>query len=173
MALGRGELIAYPTEAVWGLGCDPYNEEAVASLLAIKRRPAAKGLILVAADASQLAPLRAGLTDAQWRKLVATTRQPTTWLVPNNGTLPLWICGAHDNVAVRLSSHPVIAALCAGFGEPIVSTSANPTGLPPARNELSARRYFRNGIAAYVAGATGGAKQPSRIIDLCSGERLR
>ncbi|MBT8140484.1 MAG: Sua5/YciO/YrdC/YwlC family protein [Gammaproteobacteria bacterium] len=172
-ALAAGEIIAYPTEAVWGLGCDPFNEHAVARLLSLKRRAQTKGLILVAAHAQQLKPLRNALSDAQWQKLCQPTEQATTWLVPNHGCMPPWICGVHDSVAVRLSSHPVVATLCQRFGDLLVSTSANPAGLIPARSERAARRYFRADVASYVSGATGGAAKPSRIMDLVTGLRLR
>ncbi|NNC54998.1 MAG: tRNA threonylcarbamoyladenosine biosynthesis protein RimN [Pseudomonadales bacterium] len=172
-ALAEGELIAYPTEAVWGLGCDPFNERAVASLLNLKRRARTKGLILVAAHPLQLQPLRAALTDAQWQQLCELRAEPTTWLLPNHGCMPPWICGAHDSVAVRISAHPVVASLCKRFGDLLVSTSANPAGMSPARSELAARRYFGKQVACYVSGATGGAAKPSQIIDLVSGRRLR
>lgn len=172
-ALNAGEIIAYPTEAVWGLGCDPWNEDAVASLLALKRRPQAKGLILVASHYRQFDWLRPGLDAAQWLKLCSVQEEATTWLVPNNGALPGWICGAHEKVALRLSTHPAVVEICNRFGDLLVSTSANPAGLAPARSELAARRYFGKSIAAYVCGPTGGALNPSRIIDLESGARLR
>lgn len=172
-ALHSGELIAYPTEAVWGLGCDPGNPAAVAKLLALKQRSVEKGLILVAADVAQLNSLLDAITPAQRRRLQDPCAQPTTWLIPNNGSVPDWICGAHDSVAVRISAHPIVKALCQAFGGMLVSSSANRAGCAPARNIIQARARFKGGVAAYVAGATGSANRPSQIIDVVSGRRLR
>lgn len=184
-ALYRGDIIAYPTEAVWGLGCDPFNATAVNRLLALKRRPIEKGLILVAADICQIAPLLYGLDRAQIEKVttvnsgdaVSNSSKPdartTTWLIPNHGVIPRWITGDHDTVAVRISQHPTVKALCSAFGGMIVSTSANSAGCPPALNQLAARRYFRQGVSAYVGGSVGGSMQPSAIRHLVSDEVFR
>src|SRR5688500_10328797 len=116
-ALRRGGVIAYPTEAVWGLGCDPFDEAAVLRLLAIKQREVGKGLILVAAhraqfdgllDWSVLPPDRVAAVDASWPG-------PNTWIVPATAQVPRWITGAHTGVAVRVSDHPVVIALCEAF----------------------------------------------------------
>lgn len=186
-ALYRGDIIAYPTEAVWGLGCDPFNATAVNRLLALKRRPIEKGLILVAADISQIAPLLHGLDHAQIEKVTAANSgcrdavsnstkldaRTTTWLIPNHGVIPHWVTGDHDTVAVRISQHPTVKALCLAFGGMIVSTSANSAGCPPALNQLAARRYFRQGVSAYVGGSVGGATLPSSIRHLVSDEVFR
>ena len=171
-ALARGEIIAYPTEAVWGLGCDPFDGTAVHRLLQLKQRPLAKGLILVVADGEQLSGLWWRLSAAQ-RAQIASAQQPTTWLLPHAGQMPLWITGEHDTVAVRVSRHPSVAALCHAYGGPLVSTSANPAGKSPARSQWAARRYFGRHVASYVGGPLGGAAKPSQIRDLESGAILR
>ncbi|MBT8149232.1 MAG: Sua5/YciO/YrdC/YwlC family protein [Gammaproteobacteria bacterium] len=172
-ALQRGELIAYPTEAVWGLGCDPYNGAAVSHLLALKQRPVGKGLILVAAHLQQLGSLAEALDPAARARLQRETAMPTTWLLPNDGSIPGWISGAHTSVAIRISNHPIVRSLCQLYGGMLVSTSANRSGQQPARSALRARMLFGREVAAYVAGPTSGATQPSRIIDLASGRQLR
>ena len=172
-ALQQGKLIAYPTEAVWGLGCDPWNGDAVEQLLALKHRSVDKGLILVAADYSQLGDLVDGLPIEQRRLLSQQSAQPTTWLIAHRARVPSWISGSHSSVAVRISHHPIVKALCEGFGGMLVSTSANRAGQLPAYNELRARAYFGSRVASYVAGSTSGMRNPSKIIDLASGQRLR
>ena len=99
-----GAVIAYPTEAVWGLGCDPFNAAAVARLLALKDRPMHKGLILVAASIEQFAGLLEGLTPEQSAQLEASWPGPNTWLVPHHNRVPEWVTGAHDTVAIRVSA---------------------------------------------------------------------
>jgi len=172
-ALLEGGVIACPTEAVWGLSCDPDNEWAVEYLLALKARPASKGLILVAHDMDQLDFLLTGFSAELLDALSASWPGPSTWLVPHRGRVPDWICGEHDTVAVRVSDHPVVGALCAAWGGPLVSTSANPAGAQPAREAWQVRRYFRDSLDYIVPGATGSAGRPTIIRDLLSGQIIR
>lgn len=172
-AFYRGALIAYPTEAVWGLGCDPWNETAVRQLLALKQRPLAKGLILVAGDEAILAPYLRHLSDEQRRQLSATWPGPVTWLIPAPHGVPFWITGGQPTLAVRVSAHPVIRQLTRRLGEPVVSTSANRTGCPPARRRFQIKRWFGDQVALSMAGALGGDAQPTTIRDLSSGQTLR
>ena len=168
----QGGVIAYPTEAVWGLGCDPWNMEAVYRLLALKARPVGKGLILVAADIAQFDFLLADLPRSWRAQLQLSWPGPNTWLVPHQGRLPEWITGRHDSVALRVSDHPLVRALCALTG-PLVSTSANPAGRPAARSRLRVEQYFPGQLDAVLGGALGGRKNPSLIRDLRSGQVIR
>ena len=171
--LALGGVVAYPTEAVWGLGCQPFNEQAVQQILDLKLRSADKGLILVAASIEQFAFLLEGLAEDQIAKLEASWPGHTTWLVPHNERLPYLIHGDHATVALRVSAHPLVQALCLLNQGPIVSTSANPQGLPPARTEQEARSYFGDNTINYAPSAEATASQPSTIIDLISGKQLR
>lgn len=171
--LRRGGLVAYPTEAVYGLGCDPLNPKAVAELRALKQRPAAKGLILIAADFRQLEPFMAPTDSVIREKLLASWPGPTTWIVSASHWVPSWLRGEQGDIAVRVTSHEPAAALCSAFGGPIISTSANPSGSPPARTEIKTRRYFPGANLAYIPGATGDLRRPTAIYDARSGSRLR
>lgn len=166
-------VIACPTEAVWGLSCDPDSATAVARLLALKGRPVHKGLILVAASMSQLDFLLADLPGEQRDSLAASWPGPATWLVPHQGRVQPWIHGEHDTVAVRVSDHPVVRALCLAWGGPLVSTSANPAGCQPPRAAFQVRRYFGEQLDYLVPGAVGDAGRPSVIRDLASGRVIR
>ncbi len=168
-----GGVVGYPTEAVWGLGCDPDNAEAVARLLALKNRPWEKGLILVAARIEQFAPLIERLDKGLQQQLHDTWPGPVTWLVPTAGLVPEWISGRFDSVALRVTDHPVAAGLSLAFGGPIVSTSANPAGKPAARSALQVRRHFRDQLDDITPGQVGGRAQPSQIRNLLTGEVVR
>jgi L-threonylcarbamoyladenylate synthase len=168
-----GGLIAYPTEAVYGLGCDPRNEAAVRRLLALKRRPMHKGLILIAASFAQLEPFLQPLSPADQVQLAATWPGPYTWLIPTRPDTPRWLRGRHETLAVRVTAHPLAAALCQICGHPLVSTSANFSGRPPARTALAVRRQLGTAIDYLLPGPTGGAAQPTEIRDLCTGRRVR
>ncbi len=170
--LRAGAVIAYPTEAVFGLGCDPCNAAAVGRLLAIKRRPVSKGLILIAASLAQLGPFIEPLEVASRARLEATWPGPITWLVPAQRA-PVWLRGAHATLAVRVTAHPLAAALCRAWGGPLVSTSANSGGRPPARSTLAVRRRLGNQVDYIVPGAVEGACRPTEIRDLRSGRIVR
>ncbi len=172
-ALQLGEIIAYPTEAVYGLGCDPYNAAAVLRLLQIKDRPVEKGLILIASDQSQLRPFMAKLSDTMQARLDASWPGPTTWLVPASEQTPLWLRGQHTSIAVRVTAHPVAAALCRAAGQAIVSTSANLSGKRPARSRLQVQLQLHNRIRHILGGETGKHSKPTEIRDLLSGKVFR
>ncbi|MDY7117743.1 L-threonylcarbamoyladenylate synthase [Halomonas sp. SSL-5] len=172
-ALRRGGVIAYPTEAVWGLGCDPDSDDALARLLRLKRRDPAKGVILVAARIEQFAPWLAGLPTELYASLAAGWPGPNTWLVPDNGRSHALVHGEHDRVALRVSAHPLVAALCEAFGGPIVSTSANVASEPPAMSADQIRDIFGDELDAIVEGELGGLERPSTIRDLVTGRVLR
>ncbi len=170
----RGGIIAYPTEGVWGLGCDPFNEGAVHRLLQIKQRPIEKGLILAAGKLRQIDPLFSGLEDAQKEILAATWPGPVTWLMPDPDQLiPSWIKGKFESVAIRVSAHPTIVQLCSAFGGLIVSTSANPAALAPARTRLRVLTWFGDDIDYVLPGKLGGQRGPSSIRDLASSNVIR
>ncbi|WP_240725199.1 L-threonylcarbamoyladenylate synthase [Mangrovimicrobium sediminis] len=172
-ALAAGDVIACPTEAVWGLSCDPFSAAAVEQLLQLKQRPVEKGLILVAADEAQLAFLLEDLSSAQRATLSLSWPGPNTWLVPHHGRVPPWVHGDFDTVAVRVSAHPTVRALCRAWGGPLVSTSANPAGAQPPRHAFQVRRYFGDLLADILPGAVGASARPSQIRDLASGELVR
>lgn len=171
--MAAGGVAAYPTEAVWGLGVDPGNPRAIERLLHLKHRPRHKGLILLAADMGQVQPWLQGLPAEQRQRLDESWPGPVTWLLPNHGLASHWVTGDFDTVALRVTDHPVAAGLCRAFGGPIVSTSANPQGLPPARTAWKVRQYFGRQLDALAPGQVGGRRNPSQIRDLATGRILR
>ncbi len=172
-ALARGEVIAYPTEAVWGLGCDPFNQHAVSKVLSLKSRAENKGLILVAGKIEHVEFLLDGLNPDRRELLESSWPGHTTWLVPHKGRIPRVVSGQHDTIALRVSDHPVVQGLCNRFGGPIVSTSANPQGLTPATSQFKARRYFGHKNVLFAPGQIGAAPKPSKIVDLVTGTVIR
>jgi L-threonylcarbamoyladenylate synthase len=171
--LRAGGVVAYPTEAIYGLGCDPFNEDAVLRLLAMKGRAMDKGLILIAANHDQLKPLLRPQGGDAMAPVLATWPGPNTWILPADPRVPVWLTGGGDGIAVRVTAHPLAAGLCAMFGGPLVSTSANASGRPPARNALQARRALGSRVDYFLTGPTGGAARPSEIRDARDGRLLR
>ncbi len=172
-ALRDGGVIAYPTESVWGLGCDPWRPDAVARIWDIKRRDPGKGLILIAADWAQIAPWLVGLDAASLALLSASWPGPVTWLVPVPADFPAWLRGRHETVALRVSAHPGVQALCHAFGGALVSTSANRAGHPAARSLFDVRQRLGGELDFILPGATGGLARPTEIRDLSSQRVIR
>lgn len=170
-ALVQGNIIAYPTEAVYGLGCLP-AAGPVEQLLKIKRRSVRKGLILIAATPLQLAPYVYFPDVDSCERVLPTWPGPVTWLLPARPGLPSWLTGEYSTLAVRVSAHPVVQALCLAAG-PLISTSANPANQPPALNRQQLRSYFGSKLAYIVPGALGGRQRPTAILDGCSGQVVR
>ena len=170
--LENGGVIAYPTEAVMGLGCDPWDEDAVAEILRLKRRLVDKGLIVAASNIDQLSELVDFSRVPVLEEITASWPGPVTWLAPAQPFTPHWLTGRHDTLAVRVSAHPVVQQLCGSVG-PLVSTSANPSGCRPARTLRRVRAYFGQAVDCYVPGNVGGDPRPSTIRDAVTGRVLR
>lgn len=167
-----GGVIAHPTEAVYGLACDPDNPEAVLRLLTLKNRSMDKGLILVAATIEQLVPY-IQLTENLRAKVSKTWPGPVTWAVPvKPGVSPL-LTGSHNSLAVRVSAHPVVQALCKECDQPLVSTSANRQSLPPARSALAVRRIFNQSLDLILSGEVNLNASPTEIRDATSNQVIR
>lgn len=170
--LRTGDVLAYPTEAVFGLGCDPDNRAAFEKLFALKQRAPEQGVLLIAADFEQIsgwieAPA-AAIARAQ-----ATWPGAHTWVFPRSTRVPEWIAGAHAGIALRVTAHPPAAALCRAFGGPIVSTSANRHGQAPARSGGECERMFGTGLDGILNGTTGALTKPTPIADAVSGVIIR
>lgn len=171
--LRAGGIVAYPTEAVYGLGCDPLAPDAVMRLLTLKQRQWQKGLILIAASRRQLDAYIGPLDEALERRLEQTWPGPVTWLLPAKPEVPYWLRGEHPTLAVRVTAHPLAAALCEAFGGPIVSTSANLTGHAPARSALQVQREMGESVDYLLHGALGELAQPTEIRDAQTGRIIR
>ena len=172
-AVQRGGVIAYPTEAVYGLGCDPAKLAAVQRVLTLKQRPAHKGLILIAADFDQLAPYLLPLDSVTHARVMATWPGAVTWILPAQPHVSPLIRGEHDTLAVRVSAHPTCRALCLRLGHPLISTSANLSTLPPARDAQAVAAQFGTLLDGIVDAPVGGQAQPTEIRQGLTGEIVR
>lgn len=171
--LKAGGVVAYPTEGVYGLGCDALDHKAVERLLAAKHRDAAKGLIVIGASLLQLEALIHPLSREQRRKLDAGWPGPLTWIVPAADDAPHWLTGGRDTLAVRVPDHALARELCQKFRGPIVSTSANISGEAAVRDADAVARLFPDSVDYLLEGAVGGRSGPSEIRDLLSGRVIR
>jgi L-threonylcarbamoyladenylate synthase len=176
-ALRTEGVIAYPTESVFGLGCDPDCHHAIQKILELKQRPAHKGLILIAANIEQLKNYAdfSMLSEVQIENIKATWPGPFTWVVPASSSLSKLISGDFDSVAVRVSEHPVVQQLCLEFGKPIISTSANLSGLDACSNADQVKEMFAGNplLSIIIDAPVSGLDNPSQIHHALTGERLR
>lgn len=172
-ALRSGGVIAYPTEAVWGLGCDPLNQDAVAKLFGLKQRPLGQGVLLIGSGYEQFSEFVGPCPETALARAMATWPGPNTWVFPRNDRVPAWIVGEHAGIALRVTDHPVARQLCSAFGSALISTSANRHGHAAARNADEVRAMFGNELGQIVEGELGGLERPTPIRDAISGELLR
>ena len=168
----QGGIIAYPTQAVFGLGCRADKLDSIQKLLTLKQRPASKGLILLASNLTQLAHYILPLSTTQQTQIQQSHRA-TTWLVPAQPNISTLLTGQHKNIAIRITQHPPTRALCQLINHPITSTSANLNGQKPAIIQQEIIDFFKHDINGLLNHPTGHAKQPSQIIDLMTGRILR
>lgn len=169
--LQSGGVIAYPTEGVWGLGCLWTDEDAINEILRLKQRPLEKGMIILCSQLCDIEAYLQPLSIENIEQIEHDSPHPVTWVLPCQLSVPASVRGQHTSIAVRFSRHPQVQALCAKVG-PIISTSANPSGLPAAMSELEVRQYFQDQLSYILPGELGGFSKPSEIRTL-DGRKVR
>ncbi|MBL4831803.1 MAG: Sua5/YciO/YrdC/YwlC family protein [Aliivibrio sp.] len=174
-ALNSGEVIAYPTEGVFGVGCDPTNEQAIQKLLNLKQRPSSKGLILIAANIEQLNPYIewSAISVETQQRILSTWPGPVTWVMPIKPNISKLLCGQFNSIAVRVTDHVDVQQLCCEFGGAITSTSANLTTMPPCRTVAEVEQQFNRQQVTILHGVVGDRETPTEIRDALTGNVLR
>ena len=168
----RGGIIAYPTEGVFGLGCNPFNEQAVEALIKLKARSSEKGLIIIAASRRQLEPLIAPVSAAIDAQLLTSWPGPVTWILPAATTVSELLTGGRTTIAARVTAHRTAAELCEACGHALVSTSANMSGHSPCLDANQVEATFTN-LGYIVDLPIGDLQGPTPIFDGVSGKQLR
>lgn len=171
--IARGGIIAYPTEAVYGLGCHPFIKTAVLRLLEVKKRDLQKGLLIICSSWEQILPLIHKPPDDALTQVYKSWPGPMTWIFPARSSVPPWITGEHQQVAIRMTNHPIAKTLCNFLNKPIVSTSANLTGHLPLHTASAVKQIFGDKIDYIVEGQVGPLTQPTPIRDVVTGQIIR
>lgn len=173
--LKNGGIIAYPTEAVFGFGCNPLNQESLAKVIEIKKRDLSKGLILVASNLSQLLPFIEidKIPDYIWEDLKRLWPGPFTFIVPCSSLVPQLLSGGRNTIAVRVSSHPTVQKLCKLADMALVSTSCNVSGKEPLHTFREVEACFGNKVDGVINEAVGNSFMPTEIRDALTGKILR
>ena len=170
--LKSGEVIGYPTEAVYGIGCDPWNQSSVEKIAKIKGRERRQTFLMVASSIDQLTDL----IDISRLSPQVTSSWPghTTWLIKAKDNVPYWLQDEQTNkVGIRISNHPLVRELCNEFGKPIISTSANISGKEEIKNQQEFMRTFSSDINYLVDGDLGDYDKASMIIDMETNKKIR
>ncbi len=170
--MNKGGVIAYPTEAVFGLGCMPLFQDSVFRILQLKHRAVEKGLILVASSIEQLEDYVHFENLSRIDQIRDSWPGPVTWLIPAKKKTPVWLTGSHKTLAVRVSAHPIVNALCRELG-PIVSTSANPAGSEPAISTQEVLSYFGEELDYVIPADIRNNLSPTEIRDAQNGNIIR
>jgi L-threonylcarbamoyladenylate synthase len=132
-ALHAGEVILYPTDTIWGLGCDATNSMAVQKLMSLKGKPDSKGLIILVASERDILRYVAS-PDLEVFNYLATTSKPTTIIYEHGLNVADEVLNADGSVAIRIVKDEFCRHLIKRFRKPIVSTSANIHGQPSPQN---------------------------------------
>jgi len=169
--LVNGGIIAYPTESVFGLGCDPSNKEAILKIMEIKKRTLEMGLVLLT-PSFEIVSAWVNMNNEQLKVFTNPSHRPTTYIVPASVSAPNWLA-VKNTLAIRLSNDPFIKNICGILGLPIVSTSANLHGGKPCKSADEVEKLMGSQLDHIVFKPTGPFKNPSTIIDLSSGKTIR
>lgn len=170
--LKAGKIVAYPTEAVYGFGCNPYDKEAVLKLSAIKQRPSNKGYILIGESIQQVQKLIDLSLNYQWELINSLWPGPYTFVFRASHTAPSWVCH-RESIALRVTKHPIAAKLVATLGHPITSTSANAANEEPLCEYEQVYEQFKHKVDFIIKGQVGDLARPTMILDAITGAKIR
>ena len=172
--LKKGKILIYPTEGVWGIGCDALNEKAVARVYELKNRSPDKSLILLCKSFESINNFLLPLTKKEMDYLDIISQDPVTILYKFNAeTTPAHLQNSTGKLAFRVSTHYHLDALFDVFKNPIISTSANISGRSPIDNIEEFKVNFDFNDVAIYNKPLGNLNKPTPIIDLENKEVIR
>lgn len=141
----KGGVILYPTDTVWGIGCDATNADAVAKVYAIKHRDDSKALICLVDSDARIQRYVRNVPEVAW-DLLELAEKPTTVILDNAVNLAPNLIAEDGSIAMRITREPFSKELCYRFQKPIVSTSANISGEPAAQNYCDISEKLINAV---------------------------
>ena len=169
--LKKGGIVVYPTETVYGIGCDPFNRIAYERVQHLKGRTK-KQMLLLACSLSQVEQFTGRLANIPRRLAHEFWPGPLTMVIKPRNEMPEYLYGDSGGVAFRITSHPIAAAISKNFGYPMTSTSANITGKPPVETYEEALNMFGKDVSIVIENNIPLNGTPSTVIDLTSGKPL-
>lgn len=165
--LRKGDIILYPSDTIWGLGCDARNEKAVERIFSLKQCPDSKAFIILITKIEQLSEYVLEVPELAWN-LVEFAEKPLTVIYPKGKNLPTNLMGEDGSIAIRLVKDEFCKGLVHKFERAIVSTSANISGQPSPLKFEDISLEIVNGVDYILRNPKGENKnpQPSQIIKL-------
>ena len=167
--LKGGSIIIYPTEGIYGIGCDAFNQKSVNKVISIKGRSNSKSFIVICSDVIQLKTI---INENYVNNQELLAKNFITWIVPAHQKCPSWLT-INNTVAVRITDHPVIDNLCNGLNGPIISTSANYSNQSYINDIKKIEVLFDKKVDYIIEGKLGGEIKSSTIKDIVTKEVLR
>jgi len=167
----HGGIIAYPTDTIYGLGCDPFNPCAVKKINTIKQRPLNKQFILLAGHINQVRSLI--LINEKQEKKITASSEAISWIVDASPGAPAWLVSECNTLTIRISQQNDVQRLCRALGHAIISTSANLSGKTPAKNGFELHKYFHHKVDKILLSNKTQLSKPSKIIRLCDNQIIR
>jgi L-threonylcarbamoyladenylate synthase len=165
----NGGNAIYPTEGIYGIGCDPFNKSSVENIFDIKGRDLTKNFIILASNIKYLKRI---IDNNLFKNKALIDGSFTTWVVPTNKDCPLWL-STNKSIAIRITNHPVVDELCENIGGPVISTSANCSNQKYTDNITAIENIFDGKIDCIVKGQLGNEKKSSMIKDILTNKILR
>ncbi len=164
--LRQGQVIAYPTETIYGLGADVQNRKAVKRIYDLKSRDYGLPISILVADLAMLREVVANVPDRTLPLMRRFWPGALTILFPASDLIPKGLVTNTGRVGIRISSHPVAAALVEQFGRPITTTSANLSGFPPSLSVRHVQKYFGSKISCILDGGECEPSRGSTVVDI-------
>jgi len=165
-ALKRGEVIVYPTETLYGLGADALNLDAVERVFQLKGRDPDNPIPVLIADREMLGALVAEVPALAKKLMASFWPGPLTLVLPARKDIPLRLLNSSGSIGVRISSQPIATELVRALGCPLTATSANPSGLTPARTLHQAKQYFAGEINVFIDAGELTSRTGSTVVEI-------
>jgi L-threonylcarbamoyladenylate synthase len=168
-AIKRGGVIVYPTETLYGLGADAFNDAAVEKVFQLKDRPPDSPIPVLVADQRMLRAVVADVSGVARKLMDQFWPGPLTLVLPARKNVPKPLLNPLGGIGVRISRQPTATQLVKALGRPLTATSANPSGQEPARSLHEAKKYFAGRIPIFIDGGTLASRRGSTVVEILAG----
>ncbi|MCY3771818.1 MAG: L-threonylcarbamoyladenylate synthase [Gemmatimonadetes bacterium] len=169
-ALHRGGVIIYPTDTVYGLGCDIFNRKAINRIYQIKQAPAGKPLSFVCSDLKDLARYAKNISNASYRMMKRLLPGPYTFILEASRDVPKFMIGKRRTVGIRVPDNPICLEIVQALGRPVLSTSIAASDDGSDMNDAEAIQSRYGKVVDVIVDGGVIVAEPSTVVDLTGGE---
>ena len=164
--LKKGGIVAYPTDTVYGIGADPFNEAAVERIFAVKKRSKDLALPILLADKSDISRVAVNIPEIAWKLAECFFPGQLTMVLQKSPQIPMIVCAGGNTIAIRVPDYPMTVALIRGLGNPIIGTSANISGKPNPTTAEEVYQQLGDEVDFIIDGGEYPGGVESTVIDL-------